>query len=373
MIRRYIRSNEYLAEWEILDTKSVPNTDGFYTDYTLYKKQDEELYICMFGDREYNDPDEDYADFITEDSEEAYDWFYDYNGFENDDDVYAASDEADSYEVEDTNQEYHSDATSINSNKLPAVYKLVDFHPGDVVLDFGGGKFDNAVNYLKDKDVTLLVYDPYNRSAEHNQEVLSILKEHGGADAAVNSNVLNVIKEPEARQTVLRNISRLTKKGAPIYITVYEGKKNNEGEVTRSGYQLNRKTADYLEEIQTVFKDAERHGKLITAINADIDVSVDNIDNLIQDLTNDLHVDLMMTMTSPDFGFDDDEVDDYSAIDVEYQLEENRIRVEVRAELTYEGLDALREELDSVIRQYDNDTYFDMLEPGILESYLYLR
>ena len=283
------------------------------------------------------------------------------------------SDENDDWRLESAPQEYTSENTSINKTKLPAVYNLVKFKPGSLVLDFGGGKWDSAVNYLKDKDVTLLVYDPYNRSAEHNQEVLSILKEHGGADAAVNSNVLNVIKEPEARQTVLRNISRLTKKGAPIYITVYEGKKNNEGEVTKSGYQLNRKTADYLEEIQTVFKDAERHGKLITAINANIDVSVDNIDNLIQDLTNDLHADLMMTMTSPDFGFDDDEVDDYSDIDVEYQPQENSLRIEVRAELTYEGLDALREELDNVIRQYDNDAYFDMLEPGILESYLYLR
>ena len=101
---------------------------------------------------------------------------------------------------------------------------MVNFRPGDVVVDFGGGKFDNAVNYLKDKDVTLLVYDPYNRSAEHNKEVLRILKEHGGADAAVNSNVLNVIKEPEAREAVLRNIKKITRRGAPIYITVYEGR-----------------------------------------------------------------------------------------------------------------------------------------------------
>lgn len=52
-------------------------------------------------------------------------------------------------------QEFDSAATSINSNKLPAVYSMVDFTPGQVVIDFGGGRFDNAVNYLKDKDVTL--------------------------------------------------------------------------------------------------------------------------------------------------------------------------------------------------------------------------
>lgn len=165
-------------------------------------------------------------------------------------------------------QEYDSAATSINSNKLPAIYRMVSFNEGDVVVDFGGGKFDNAVEYIRDKGATLCVYDPYNRSAEHNREVLKILRENGGADAAVNSNVLNVIKEPEARKNVLENIARITKPGAPIYITVYEGKGNGQEGPTKSGYQLNRKTADYLEEVQEVFPDAIRKGKLIIAHNS---------------------------------------------------------------------------------------------------------
>lgn len=170
-------------------------------------------------------------------------------------------------EIENPEQEFSSAATSINSTKLPAIYNMVNFNPGDVVVDFGGGKFDNAVNYLKDKDVTLLVYDPYNRSAEHNKEVLKVLKEHGGADAAVNSNVLNVIKEPRAREAVLRNIKKITKRGAPIYITVYEGKGDGAEGPTKSGYQLNRKTADYMDEITQIFNNVKRKGKLITAIN----------------------------------------------------------------------------------------------------------
>lgn len=169
--------------------------------------------------------------------------------------------------LENPEQEFSSSATSINSNKLPAIYNMVEFRPGDVVVDFGGGKFDNAVNYLKDKDVTLLVYDPYNRSAEHNKEVLRLLKEHGGADAAVNSNVLNVIKEPEAREAVLKNIKKITKRGAPIYITVYEGRGDGAEGPTKSGYQLNRKTGDYMDEVGRVFSNVKRKGKLITAIN----------------------------------------------------------------------------------------------------------
>lgn len=164
-------------------------------------------------------------------------------------------------------QEFDSAATSINSNKLPAIYSMVNFNEGDVVIDFGGGKFDNAVEYIKDKGATLLVYDPYNRSAEHNQQVLSIIEQNGGADAAVNSNVLNVIKEPEARKAVLQNIKQLTKPGAPIYITVYEGRGDGVEGPTKSGYQLNRKTADYMSEVQEVFPNAKRKGKLIVATN----------------------------------------------------------------------------------------------------------
>lgn len=179
-----------------------------------------------------------------------------------------AFEDTDEFELKQAQQEFSSAATSINSTKLPAIYNMVNFRPGDVVVDFGGGKFDNAVNYLKDKDVTLLVYDPYNRSAEHNKEVLRILKEHGGADAAVNSNVLNVIKEPEAREAVLKNIKKITKSGAPIYITVYEGRGDGAEGPTKSGYQLNRRTADYLDEIREVFPDANRKGKLIVATNS---------------------------------------------------------------------------------------------------------
>lgn len=177
----------------------------------------------------------------------------------------SASDEQD--DLDHPYQEYTSENTSINSKKLPAIYKLVDFYPGDVVLDYGGGKFDNAVNYLADKDVTLLVYDPYNRSAEHNKEVLSFLRQNGGADATVCSNVLNVIKEPEARLAVLKNIKKLTKSSGAIYITVYEGSGNSNAGPTKSGYQLNKKIAEYLDEIQEVFPDAVRKGKLIQATN----------------------------------------------------------------------------------------------------------
>ena len=67
--------------------KSVQDSDGFYTDYTLYKDRVTGLYFCMFGDEDLYEPDPDYADYETESKEAAYEWFENYNGFDEEDDV----------------------------------------------------------------------------------------------------------------------------------------------------------------------------------------------------------------------------------------------------------------------------------------------
>lgn len=201
---------------------------------------------------------------IQKDSEFANDDIYSNEEITSEDSV-----EDDVYEdIKEIGQEFTSENTSINSKKLPAIFNMVTFNPGTVNLDYGGGRFNNVAEYLKQYDVINLVYDPYNRSSEHNQEVIRLIREHGGADTATCSNVLNVIKEPEVRLNVLKNISKLVKSGGTVYITVYEGKGNNAEGPTKSGYQLNRKTADYLEEIQQVFPDAKRKGKLIVCSNS---------------------------------------------------------------------------------------------------------
>lgn len=169
------------------------------------------------------------------------------------------------FEVQDTEQEFTSAKTSINSGKLPAIFKMINLKPGTINIDFGGGRFDNVAEYYADKDITNLVYDPYNRSSEHNKEVINKIRENGGADSCTLSNVLNVIKEPEARKTCLQNCYNLLKSGGDMYITVYEGNGSGKDKETSSGYQLNKKTKDYLEEIQEVFPNAKRKGKLIYA------------------------------------------------------------------------------------------------------------
>lgn len=166
--------------------------------------------------------------------------------------------------MQEINQEFTSENTSINKTKLPAVFSMVKFEPGTVNLDYGGGKFDNVADYLTQYDVINLVYDPFNRTSEHNREVMHTIWECDGADSITCSNVLNVIKEYDERMRVLKNMKNSAKPGAPIYITVYEGDGEGEGRQTsETSYQLNKKIKEYLAEIQEVFPDAIRKGKII--------------------------------------------------------------------------------------------------------------
>ena len=167
----------------------------------------------------------------------------------------------------ETEQEFSSAATSINGSKLPAIFKLVDFHTNTLNLDYGGGKFDNATEYLKTLGVTNLIYDKFNRTAQHNQEVIRAVLENGGADTCTLSNVLNVIKEESIRHEILVNIYKLLKSDGILYITVFEGQPGQKEGPTKSGYQLARKTSEYIDEVANVFGEDKvtRRGKLIVA------------------------------------------------------------------------------------------------------------
>lgn len=361
---------------------------------------------------------------------------------------------ADNYEddIQEIGQEFTSENTSINSGRLPAVFNMVSFEPGTVNIDYGGGRFDNVAEYLTQYDVVNLVYDPYNRTAEHNKEVIRLIREHGGADTATCSNVLNVIKEPEVRLNVLNNIKKLVKSGGIVYITVYEGKGNAAEGPTKSGYQLNRKTADYMEEVQQVFPDATRKGKLIVATNTssvnsatDYDIDADyqridrngsdheyeiaalsymyglsledaeqqydtftdveiqnaiqyynlrglpqserlkcykpvtsateggiDVDAVLEQLDEEARDIVFEALQGPNFGFDVEEIPDVCHIEVT-QNDHTYAKIEVRAEVSYEGLETLMSALTDWISYYDTDAYFDAEDVGITNAFVNMR
>ena len=72
-------------------------------------------------------------------------------------------------------------------------------------------------------------------------------------------------------------------------------------------------------------------------------------------------------------GFTEDEAKDWFIVEIEniITLGIPDKRVEVRAELSFDKMSELANILDNIIQKYDSESYFEMIEPGIMEADLY--
>lgn len=166
-------------------------------------------------------------------------------------------------------QKYTSASTSINKSKLPKGYTTVGKHfgwtKGTIHLDIGGGRFDNAIEHLATHGVNAHVYDPYNRSEEHNTNALAKAG-NGQADTVSLFNVLNVIDDPEHHTTALQLAHSSLKPKGKLFVGVYEGDKSGKGKQTgKDSYQRNEKIDAYLPTVQQVFPNAKIHKGIIHA------------------------------------------------------------------------------------------------------------
>jgi hypothetical protein len=171
--------------------------------------------------------------------------------------------------MKETRQEITSKDTCIKN--FPRLFRLEKTFPelfksGNINLDYGGGKYDLITNSLSLLGVTNLVFDPFNRPSDVNVNIQTSLMFEKGADTCTMSNVLNVIKEEEFRHRALVNARHMMKKGASIYITVHDGNRSGVGKETSKGWQENRATKTYLEEVQKVFPNASIKKDVIVGV-----------------------------------------------------------------------------------------------------------
>ena len=148
--------------------------------------------------------------------------------------------------------------------QVATVFKKVQWTPGTLNADIGGGKYDDATNYLSSLGVENVVYDPYNRDIQHN---LTATKRTGNhqSDTATVANVLNVINDDKELDQVLVWARGCLKEGGKAYFCVYEGNKSGVGKATTKGYQRNQPTSWYLPLIRKFFTTVTLKGKIITA------------------------------------------------------------------------------------------------------------
>jgi len=72
--------------YEEIASKQVMDSDGFMTDYTMYRNINTGEYVFVFGDKDIYRPEDGYFDWECETEDEAKEWFDNYEGFDYDDD-----------------------------------------------------------------------------------------------------------------------------------------------------------------------------------------------------------------------------------------------------------------------------------------------
>jgi len=127
------------------------------------------------------------------------------------------------------------------------------------VLDFGGGKYSEAQEYLRSLGAVCEVYDPYNRSHEENMRVLN-----QKYDLMMCNNVLNVLTDDVLPHVVLDMYKVAQMCGViKIVVTVYERDRSGVGCYTgKNSYQRNEKTAAYIDKLRC-FLGVSRHKKAV--------------------------------------------------------------------------------------------------------------
>lgn len=171
---------------------------------------------------------------------------------------------------EQLSQEISSADTSLA--QIPAVFKSNTFVPRGTNIDIGAGKFDLGKQYLEsERGVTESVpFDPFNRSIESNRIAVERLQSGERFATATIPNVLNVIAEKSVRDNVILQAARSIEPEGVAYFQIYEGDRSGNGRKTSKGFQNNKKTSDYLDEIRNHFNSVRTTGNIIVASNPKI-------------------------------------------------------------------------------------------------------
>lgn len=159
----------------------------------------------------------------------------------------------------DYEQQYTSAETCRNQKAAGAKFVADTFEMPIRVLDFGGGKFSEAKEFLESVGAICEVYDPYNRSYAENVNALS-----QKYDLMMCNNVLNVLTD-DVLPNVINDMYRIAKLCdiKKIVITVYERERTGVGcQTGEDSYQRNEKIDAYIEKLR-IFQGVSKFKKTL--------------------------------------------------------------------------------------------------------------
>lgn len=125
------------------------------------------------------------------------------------------------------------------------------------ILDVGGGRYDHNKEYLKrERNIDLLVWDPFNRTQAHNEAIKQVVSTDK-VDAATSMSVLNVIAEPIIRIAHIATLKDALKLTGKAYFKIWPGEWPFRGSYfpikTESAFQANAYADRFYNEVCLVF------------------------------------------------------------------------------------------------------------------------
>lgn len=153
---------------------------------------------------------------------------------------------------------YFQDSSIDNTEGFGAFADVKEYLPsGTNNIDIGGGRFDETTEYLREHfQVQNVVYDPFTRSEEHNNETLFENKKSGclrSYHSATSMSVLNVINLEESRREHIELMFEMIRPGGVALFKVYNGDGSGVEKITEMRYQSNKGAEYYFEEVARVF------------------------------------------------------------------------------------------------------------------------
>lgn len=152
-------------------------------------------------------------------------------------------------------------------NQIAATFRHPKFSPVDKNLDIGGGKFNKGTEFLASRGIENVIFDPYNRPSTENKAVIKRLKSGERFPTVTSNNVLNVIAEQSVRENVILQSAKALSPDGTAYFLIYEGDSSGVGKETTRGWQNNKKTNEYMNEIKKHFNNVTKSGNLLIARN----------------------------------------------------------------------------------------------------------
>lgn len=169
------------TEWDEIDSKSVQDSDGFWTDYTMWYNQFQDKYVFTFGDKDIYYPENSDWDWECETEDEAWEWFNDYEGF-TDDDIQEC---VNSSVIASSEDDYEQFAEMTATEVVQWMYNKYPQYPFIGETDIGNGRVE-------------LQFEMRDR----NKEEISYMMDEVGLDCRFSGGVLKIIAPEDDNSTI---------------------------------------------------------------------------------------------------------------------------------------------------------------------------